>query len=312
MSFDARVTWWPSALRVAVSAVTLWLVARWVDPFAVLDQLGGLRAEWVALALVVSVAQVWLLAVRWRYTAGRLGLDLPLREAWGEYYLGIFVNQVLPGGVVGDVSRAWRHARSSAHTGPAVRAVILERGSAQLVMIGVAAASALFLPRAVGSAGSLALAAGMIVVGAALVALLLRADSASQAGKLRGDARRACLEGDAPAFQFATAVLVVASYVAVFVMAARALGVAAPLSTIVPLMAPVLMTMLIPVTVAGWGLREGAAAALWSAAGLSAEEGAAVSVAYGLLVLVSSLPGLVVLIRSTISDPDRRARPPRA
>lgn len=306
------MTWWPSLLRVAASVATLWLVARWVDASAVLAQLRELRVGWVALALAVSIAQVGLLAVRWRYTAARLGLDLPLREAWAEYYLGIFVNQVLPGGILGDVSRAWRHARSSARTGPAVRAVVLERGSAQLVMIAVAAVSALFLPPSVGAARSMGLAAASVVVGATLLALLLRADADSAAGKMLADARQAYLPGDAFALQLTTAVLVVGSYVAVFVIAARALGIDAPLSTVVPLVAPVLMTMLIPVTVAGWGLREGAAAALWSAAGLSAEEGAAVSVAYGLFVLVSSLPGLIVLIRSTISDPDRRARPPRA
>jgi uncharacterized membrane protein YbhN (UPF0104 family) len=312
VSASPNARWWLVALRVAVSAAALWLVARSVDASAVLAQLGELRAGWVALALAVTVAQVWLLAVRWRYTAARLGLDLPLREAWGEYYLGIFVNQVLPGGVVGDVSRAWRHARSSARTGPAVRAVIVERGSAQLVMIAVAAVSALLLPGTVSSAQSLGLAAGLVAVGALVLAFLLRADPDSQAGKLLADARRACFAPNTVAFQLTTASVVVASYVAVFVIAARAVGIDSSLATIVPLIAPVLMTMLIPVTVAGWGLREGAAAALWSAAGLSAEEGAAVSVAYGLLVLVSSLPGLVVLMRTLISDPDRRARPPRA
>jgi glycosyltransferase 2 family protein len=47
--------------------------------------------------------------------------------------------------------------------------------------------------------------------------------------------------------------------------------------------------------VAGWGLREGAAAALWGMVGLSMAEGVLVSMAYGVLVLVSSLPGGLVL-----------------
>ena len=69
----------------------------------------------------------------------------------------------------------------------------------------------------------------------------------------------------------------------------------AHLTALLPLVAPVLVTMLLPVTVAGWGLREGAAAALWHAVGLTAADGVAISVAYGLLVLVSSLPGLLFL-----------------
>ena len=50
-----------------------------------------------------------------------------------EYYLAMFLNQVLPGGVLGDVTRAWRHARLE-DTGRAVRAVVFERASGQLVM----------------------------------------------------------------------------------------------------------------------------------------------------------------------------------
>ncbi|WP_330218003.1 hypothetical protein [Marinobacter similis] len=56
--------------------------------------------------------------------------------------------------------------------------------------------------------------------------------------------------------------------------------------------------MVIPLTVAGWGVREGAAAVLWPLAGLPAEQGVALSVAYGALVLISSFPGLAVLLWS--------------
>ena len=69
-----------------------------------------------------------------------------------------------------------------------------------------------------------------------------------------------------------------------------------PTLVLLPLVAPVLMTMLIPVTVAGWGLRESAAAVLWGAVGLTAADGVAVSLAYGLIVLLCSLPGAVVLL----------------
>ena len=78
---------------------------------------------------------------------------------------------------------------------------------------------------------------------------------------------------------------------------------------LVPLVAPVLMAMLIPITVAGWGVREGAAAALWGLVGLTPEDGVAISVAYGLLVLVSSAPGVPILTRILIEGPGRRGRP---
>lgn len=295
--------------RIALTAVALWLVARWVDAGAVLARLGDLRPGWVALALVVSVAQVGLLSWRWRFTAARLGLDLRFRDAVGEYYLGILINQVLPGGILGDVSRAWRHARATTRTGPTIRAVVLERVSAQVVMVLVAVVSLLFLP-GLGGAARGWIAVGASVLGATtLVALRVRAAPASALGSFWSDARSACLARDAIVLQATSALVVVASYVAVFVMAARAVGVDTPLAAILPLVAPVLMAMLVPVTVAGWGVREGAAAALWGFVGLSPAEGAAVSVAYGLLVLVSSAPGALVLMRALSGGRGRRERP---
>jgi uncharacterized membrane protein YbhN (UPF0104 family) len=297
--------------RAAVSAALLWLVSRYVDVGAVLSRLSELGPAWVALGLAISVVQVGVLAWRWRYTAGRLGIGLPLREALGEYYLGILLNQLLPGGVAGDVSRAWRHARTDAPTGPAVRAVILERASGQVVMTLAAVASIFALPWAPG-----ALRLGAAAVVAALVGLALwrfgRRPRAEAETGFWADTHRALLAPEAMALQAASAVLVVASYIAVFLVAARAVGVTTSLATILPLVAPVLMTMLIPVTVAGWGIREAAAAALWGLVGLSPEDGAAISVTYGLLVLVSSAPGLLVLTRVLSGGRGRRARPPRA
>ena len=63
---------------------------------------------------------------------------------------------------------------------------------------------------------------------------------------------------------------------------------------VVPL---VLLAMVIPLSVSGWGLREGAAAALLPLAGVAASEALAGSIAFGLVFLISSLPG-VVFVRS--------------
>ncbi len=302
---------WKTAARFAVSAALLWLVFRWVDADAVLERLSMLRPGWIAVGLGVSVLQVALLAWRWRLTAARFGIDLPLGVAVPEYYAGIVLNQLLPGGVLGDVSRAWRHSRAGAPGVPAATAVLLERASAQIVMTGTAVVCVLFLDWA--PAWVRATGAGIVVVVTLLAVLwLARRPTTSVLGHLWADARRALLAGDVAAPQLVTALLAVASYVAVFVVAARAMGIPTPVLVLLPLVPPVLMTMLVPVTVAGWGMREAAAAALWGFAGLTPEDGAAISVAYGLIVLVASAPGLAVLMWGGPGIRGRRGRRHRA
>ena len=297
--------------RFTVSVVSLAVVVSVLDVSTVLRRFTELAFFWVALGLAITVFQMLILAWRWRYTARKLGIDLPLRTAVNEYYLGVLINQLLPGGIAGDLSRAWRLARSSAPTGRAVRAVVLERASAQVVMTTVALTSLLFLPMGSGLARVLTAGIGLLGLGGVLLFGLRRATPTSITGQTWLDMRRAFFNGKALPVQLLTAISVVGLYLILYLITSRAVGVTTPMPQLLPLVAPVLMAMLIPFTVAGWGVREGVAAMLWSLAGLTPEEGVAISVAYGLLVLVSTIPGVPILILTLTEARSRRAHPCR-
>ena len=318
-----RVGRWVGLL---VSAGLLALIAVTLDAGAVVRRLAGLEPLWALAGLALATLQVVLSAWRWRFTAARLGLGMGRGLAVREYYLATFLNQVLPGGVAGDVSRAWRHGSRPGPGSPgetargrAVRAVVLERLSGQLVMAVAAVVSLVVL---VGD-GSLAgtgpagdpgawrglvpgpRAALVVVGGAGALALawaLLRRRGVVRDGlvhRLARDTWVGLLSPRTLPVQLVTSGLVVASYLGLGVVAARAVGVDTPTASLLPLMAPVLLAMLVPVGVGGWGVREGAAAVVWSAAGLPAADGVATFVAYGALALVASLPGAVLVRRNS-------------
>ena len=290
-------------VRLGVSLSLLLGLVWLLDPRELFFRFGAMQLGWVVAGVAVSVLQVVASAWRWRFTATRLGVDLRLSAACREYYRATFLNQVLPGGVMGDVSRAWRHGRSQAEAGSmgvAIRAVILERVSGQVVMMIVAVVSVASLSTRLEVNPWLRLLVSVVVVGVAVAGIMVwswrrrfRADSLSR--RFWRDARVALLSDRALFIQLASSVLIVASYLVTYLFAARAVGVDTPLLTLLPLIAPVLVTMLFPATIAGWGIREGTAAVLWSAVGLTAVDGVVVSVGYGLLVLLSSFPGSVIL-----------------
>jgi hypothetical protein len=89
-----------------------------------------------------------------------------------------------------------------------------------------------------------------------------------------------------------------------FLIAARAAGVTAPVSRLLPLALLGMLAMVLP-SIGGWGPREGVTAWLFAAAGLGADRGAATAVAYGVMVLAASLPGGLVLLAAWL--PRRRA-----
>jgi hypothetical protein len=66
-------------------------------------------------------------------------------------------------------------------------------------------------------------------------------------------------------------------------------------SQVLPLALLVMLIMVVP-SVGGWGPREGGSAWAFAAVGLGASQGVTTAVVYGVMVLVSTLPGAAVLV----------------
>jgi hypothetical protein len=93
-----------------------------------------------------------------------------------------------------------------------------------------------------------------------------------------------------------TSALALAGHLVVFVVAARAVGVHAPVHELLPIAAIVLLAAGLATNVAGWGPREGVAAWAFAATGFGAAAGVTTAVAYGVMATVATLPGVVVLL----------------
>ncbi len=301
----------------------LWTWGRFVGPAVVLGVLlwrlgtgpflDGLRmvhgralAEAAGIAVLTTVCCAW----RWKIVAGGLGVELSLPAAVAAYYRSLFLNVTLPGGIVGDVHRGVSHGRDVSDVGRALRAVAWERSAGQVVQVGLTVVVLLALPSPVHS--SMPLVAIAVVVAASGVVLVARTRPGrvrSAWGRVRsaaaGDIREGLLARRRwPGIALASA-LVVAGHAITFLIAARAAGVTAPPSRMLPIALLVMLAMVLP-SIGGWGPREGVTAWAFGAAGLGAQRGVVTAVVYGVMVLVATLPGAAVLLVAWF----RRIRPP--
>ncbi len=283
-------------IALAVPLALMALLWHFADGPAALARLGAANPFWLAAAILGLNAQTVLSALRWQRTAAALGAEIPATEAVREYYVSQFGNQTLPGGVIGDAARALR-SRRQAGLGVAAAAVVAERAAGQgalTVLLLAGAGLSLLLPGVrwpspLWPAALLAGAAAVLAIGAVLALGNHAAGRTARAALFApGHFRR----------QAALSAAIVALNIASFVLTARATGTSLPLSAALALVPLILTAMLIPASVAGWGWREGAAAALFPLAGATASEGLAASLAYGLLMLLSALPGAFWLVRS--------------
>ncbi len=296
-------------MRAAIGAAVLGAIVliAGTEPFlqGLAAVTAGPAAAAVALGAVTTAAAAW----RWRVIARRLDLELGRREAVAAYYRSQFLNSVLPGGVLGDVHRAIAHGRTAGGVANASRAVVWERAAGQAVQIALATIAVV----AVGMSGySPAVSTVLLAVTVLCLTLVLAAAVSARARRfLAGELRalRSAFGSPSAAFQVvAASVLVIGGLVATFVVACVAVGVDAPLPRLIALALITVLAGSLPLNIAGWGPREGAAAAAFAAAGLGAATGIAASTAFGVLALIAVAPGAAVLAASAL----RRHRGARA
>ena len=286
--------------------VWLWQI---FDGEQALVLLADAKPVWLVAALLILSFQTVLSALRWRITAKHLGIKLSLKTALSEYYLAQLVNQALPGGIIGDASRAVR-SRNEAGLLAASQAVIFERlsGQAGLVIVTLTAlAVAPWIPGGLDWPSWILLTIAGIIVALSFLFLSLsviaRKSSGAVSRGLKSFGSAAKNVFSAPSSVWAHVSLSLGTAlcnVAGFTFAAWAVGSSLSFLTAMVLVPIILLAMLLPLTVGGWGLREGAAVALFPIAGLIAVEGLAASVLFGLVCLVAALPG-ALFTRSTRS-----------
>lgn len=302
-----RIWAWVRTLGgVAILGVLLWRLgsSAFLDGLRVIDAWTLLAA--FGIGLLATVASAW----RWVLAARGLGIRMPLHSAVADYYQSLFLNATLPGGLLGDVHRAVRNGRENGDVGRGVRAVVLERFAGQVAMFVIGGAVLLAHPwlllyvwdRVPSSA--LVVASGVVL--SLTVVIVSRAGLRRKAAAVGRDVRHGLLAKRNWIWVGLSSFVVVASHLATFVLAARAAGSTAPTGQLLPLMVLALLVMAVPLSVGGWGPREGFCAWAFGLAGLGAQEGLTIAVVYGLFALVAALPGIAVLAYRLLMR--RRAR----
>ena len=292
-------------LRLAAGVTVLWFLVRQVGAAPFEDGLRAVTWPAVAAAVVLTVLTTVCSAWRWRVVARALGISIGLPAATGAYYRSLFLNSVLPGGVLGDVHRAVMHGRRAGDVARGVRAVAWERLCGQVIQAAVTAVVLLTMPSPVRPALPYILAGVTGLAGcAALVTFWAARRGRSRlpraARALADDLRGGLLAPDVWPRLVLASVLVVAGHTATFVIAARVAGSAAPLGELVALLMVIQVAMVIPLGIGGWGLREGAAAWAFGAAGLGAATGVTVTTLYAVLMLAAVAPGAGLLLRDAV------------
>src|ERR1700722_18565376 len=295
----------PSLLRLAAGVAVLWFLGRELGAAPFEDGVRDVTWQGVVAAVTLTALTTVCSAWRWQVVARALGTDIGLPRATGAYYRSLFLNSVLPGGILGDVHRAVTQGRRAGDVALGVRAVGWERLCGQVIQAVVTVVVLLTLPSPVRPALPYVLAgiagvAGCAALVVGVAARLGRSRPARAARTIAADLRHRLLAGGVWPQGTLASGLVVAGDTATFVIAARMAGGSAPLGELIALLMVIQIAAGIPLNVGGWGPREGAAAWAFAAAGLGAAAGVTVSTLYAVLMLAAVTPGAGLLLKDAV------------
>lgn len=295
-------------LKAAVSALLLYLSLRAVHLETVGTRLAGAKASWLAAAAALGVVQLFLLAARWREIANAGTAQLTFGAAVQFSFIGNFFSQVLPSTVGGDAARVFLLARRGGGWAHATYSVLIDRIVGVTVLAAIVIAclpwTLTLVQDQIARGVLLLIGAGAIVGAAGFLALAyLPARIAARIGIVRHLASASRItwtlcRNPVSLLVLFTSLPIHLLTVALALCCAKSIGASVGFEQILFLLPPVLLIATVPISIAGWGVRESSMVVAFGYAGLAQSDGLALSILFGLTSFAVGAIGGVIWIAS--------------
>jgi uncharacterized membrane protein YbhN (UPF0104 family) len=270
----------------------------------------------LAITLVTLLAANLFVSLRWHVI---LSAEVPspgVGRLLKITFVGLFFNQALPTGIGGDAVRAWRCRKLGIGLGAAMRSILLDRACGYLVLVAIYTAS---LPRLLSILPEARQRASVAaVLGAGLLGLLvllcldclpramLRLGVIAPLAELSQESRRLFTHPRRCGIVLGLSILTIGLTILAFKLVANSVGSHLPLADWIMIVPPVSLIQLVPISLAGWGVREVVLVIALAPFGVPAETALATSVLLGLCLVIIGVPGgLLWLTDWDIARPDQ-------
>jgi uncharacterized membrane protein YbhN (UPF0104 family) len=287
--------------KIALSAGLVWYAFSKIDVASAMDYLRGMSGFAVAVVLALLFAQMVLAGLRLRALLAQFGARCDVIHAVDVVMVGAFFSQTMISFIGGDAMRIWRIVRSSTSIGVATRSILFDRAAG---FVGLILLALLGLPFLLQLVKTPELRLGLLVSMAAFVAGLFFFLSLKHipvtlrkwrilrlVADLSADARRLARDRMGALTILGLSVSIQVMNVVILYVIARFLSMEISFFNALILLPPVLFMSMLPISVAGWGVREGAMVVALKMIEIPAHQSLALSICFGLCALAVSLPG---------------------
>jgi len=300
------------ALRAAVSAAVLAYISRDVDHADLRATLSAVRLRYLVLPLGLYLAGQVLSAVKWWRLGSSVGLARPLLDYVRFYFIGMFLNVFGLSTIGGDVVRGL-YLGGGQRPALALNSVIFDRLSGLAILMALGAVALLAFPQ---YHLPWALSAALIVGGLLLFVGWWMCPRLVGLLPPRNRLRRQVEHDLAPFWRDRRLLAQVSALSAVFhvsqvgvqYLLARAAGTSLPFSYCLVIHPALSLMMALPVSVGGFGVREGGYLYFLTRADVDDSIAVTMGLLWWLMTALSGLVGALVFVASGAPLPRLRSR----
>jgi glycosyltransferase 2 family protein len=298
-----------TAIKILISAALLYLALRKADLAGLLSRLSLESLGWIGLAIAITFLQIFLGVLRWCEISAECGAPLATSQAMRFNLIGSFFNQTLPSSIGGDAVRLWLVARNGAGWRAATYSIFVDRAVGLVALAVVVVATLPWSYDLIGDPrgrsalllidfAALAAGAGFLSLGMLPWQWLKRWWATHHFHACSVIASRVLFHRERGP---KVAVLSIAVHVLTILIAwcvVQSISAQVGFGQLFQLVPPVMLITMLPISIAGWGVREATMGLAFGYAGLMTNEGINVSLLFGAVAFLVGVFGGMVWIFS--------------
>lgn len=291
--------------KVAGTLLSIYMILNSVSWDGVRQTFARLSIAWLVLAVFVFWAAQLVSSLRCVYVARALGGDLDFTTSLRANFIGLWFSQVLPTGFGGDLIKITM-LKSRIGLSVGMRTVLIDRFSGLVILLLVMSVQLPFYwiyfeqAHELAFVGLASLGGLFVVVITSAAASLISSRFNLPFGIRHGFELMADVwkfrQGRLLAEQFWTSSVIHMHGILSFMLIGLAFGIHIEFIDYVLLVPVIFLLALIPFSFAGWGVREVGAIWVFSMVGMPKESALAISIGFGVVLLLAGIPGFLVWI----------------
>ena len=296
-------------LKIFITFTIFYFLFKKIDVYQAANTIKNISPFWTLIVFLLMLFQIFLTGLRWHLLSIALDTNIQLKKTLSFMFIGQAFSQLLPSSVGGDAMRLYMTHKEGIPLGKASSAILCDRGIGLMINIFLPVLAFFLLPQHwdknfINLIQGLNILALIAIIGLlflyfgqdVMIKKLKKVHIIHRVANLIRDMHKIIFTHPYTSRLYGISILIQILSIFIFYSIGQGLHVDMPIASLFIIIPSVMLITVIPLSIAGWGIRESSMVIGLSFIGVSQIQSFSISFTYGLLLIAAAIPGLILWI----------------